>query len=326
MLIFIGPRRQTDRIRAARKLGIFPRMETWTYSKLYRTRRIPAATYIFLTIDRMDMFEKRIAGKFYAHINSLGPGWRALNNPQMGIGRRPLLRRLKQEGINDFEGYLAVENIAPRMFPVFVRRHAMSVKPLTDLIHTQAELDATLDKLIAEGEPPEDLLITEMRPEMLHGNIYVHRQVHRIAETYFISYLTYDTHWLNQAGKPNLPGIGLAEHQAEHEFMRSTEYLPTIRKAFELAHIEYGRADFAIVDGRPQFYEINFNPWMGLSDDKRADDHPLRLENRHYSDKQRIAALHAIDSNAKGSAPTIEDKDLVRFRLMPWRNYAPERY
>ena len=123
MLIFIGPRRQTDRIRAARKLGVMPRMVTRTYSWLYRTRRLPAATYVFLTIDRLDMFEKRLAGKFYRYINSLGPGWRALNNPQLGIGRFPLLKRLKEAGINDFEGYLALDRPKPKRFPVFVRRH-----------------------------------------------------------------------------------------------------------------------------------------------------------------------------------------------------------
>lgn len=326
MLIFIGPRRQTDRIRAARELGVFPKMETRTYSWLYRTRRLPAATYVFLTIDRMDMFEKRLAGKFYTYINSLGPGWRALNNPQMGIGRLPLLKRLKATGINDFEAYLAVDNPKPKNFPVFVRRHTMSVPPLTDLISSQAELDETLARLIAEGEPPEDLLITELRAEMLHGNIYVRRQAHRIGDTYFISYLSYDNHWYNNVGKRDLPGVDDAVHQSEHDFMRSSEFLPAIRTAFELAHIEYGRTDFAIVDGRPQFYEINFNPWMGLSDDKKSEDHPLRLANRHYSDEQRIAGLHAIDGKGAGSAPTLDLPELSRFRLMFWRNYAPERY
>lgn len=326
MLIFIGPRRQTDRIRASRKLGVFPKMEAWTYSKLYRARRLPAATYIFLTIDRMDMFEKRLAGKFYTYINSLGPGWRALNSPQLGIGRFPLLKRLKQAGINDFEAYLAVDNPKPKSFPVFVRRHTMSVPPLTDLIGSQSELDATLTRLIAEGEPPEDLLITELRPEMLHGNIYVRRQAHRIGDQLFISYISYDDHWYNNVGKRDLPGIGDAEHQREHDSMHASEFLPTIRKAFELAHIEYGRTDYAIVNGRPQFYEINFNPWMGLSDDKKSENHPQRLQNRHYSDQQRIAGLHAIDSMGKGSAPTLDLPELARFRLLFWRNYAPERY
>jgi hypothetical protein len=202
----------------------------------------------------------------------------------------------------------------------------MSVRPLTDLIHTQDELDVTLARLIADGEPPEDLLITEIRAEMLHGNLYVHRQAHRVGDTFFLSYVTYDNQWYNNIGKPDLPGIGDAEHEAERDFMASAEHLPTIRRAFEIANIEYGRADFALIGNRPQFYEINFNPWMGLSFDNRSENHPLRLANRHLSDARRIEALHAIDGQGKGSAPTLKEPDLLRFRLMPWRNYAPERY
>ena len=38
-----------------------------------------------------------------------------------------------------------------------------------------------------------------------------------------------------------------------------------MKPAFDLAGIDYGRVDFGLVEGKPQIYEINNNPFVDLS-------------------------------------------------------------
>ena len=64
---------------------------------------------------------------------------------------------------------------------------------------------------------------------------------------------------------------------------------------FEVAGIEYGRADFGIVKGRPQIYEINTNPEI-----KFGSNHPFpqRVESGRLSKANYFEALKAIDTEA----------------------------
>src|SRR5690349_11725043 len=104
MIICIGPRRQLANLRHV--TPAFPKMLGRTYSWLFRTRRLPAATYLFWHIDRLDSAERRIAAKFYRYINGLGTGYRALNDPATAKGRFEVLKTLHAAGINPFAAYL----------------------------------------------------------------------------------------------------------------------------------------------------------------------------------------------------------------------------
>ena len=98
-------------------------------------------------------------------------------------------------------------------------------------------------------------------------------------------------------------------------------------KIFELAGIDYGRADFGIVDNRIVLYEINTNPNTQPPD----EIHPnaTRQENINLSWGKYCAALHQIDSLATGkklkapsSVPGLKRPrpSLFFFRIFrPWR-------
>jgi hypothetical protein len=62
MLIFIGSRRQTHILRTLRRDARMPAWSTRTYAWLFRTFRLPAGTYVFVGIDRLDAAERRLAG------------------------------------------------------------------------------------------------------------------------------------------------------------------------------------------------------------------------------------------------------------------------
>ena len=106
------------------------------------------------------------------------------------------------------------------------------------------------------------------------------------------------------------------------EFGRQAE---VARKAFEIANIEYGRADIGIVAGRPQIYEINFNPDV-RSQQERPNDNPTLSRLWDRSDSLFYAALGEADTAASGTRPSVSSAELTAFRLRFWRNYAPQRY
>ena len=46
----------------------------------------------------------------------------------------------------------------------------------------------------------------------------------------------------------------------EMEYLKGNPHEAALRENFELAHIDYGRCDYGVVDGRLQVWEINTNP------------------------------------------------------------------
>lgn len=322
MIICIGPRRQLANLRGA--TSEFPAMRGRTYSWLFRTPFLPAATYLFWHIDRLDPAERRIAAKFYRHLNSLGPGFRALNDPARAKGRFGVLETLHRAGINDFAAYCVADGTWPARYPVFLRRNTMSTPILTGLIPDRASLEKEIARLVAEGEPEDDLLVIEYAAEPMRDDLFCKLGVYRFGDRYVPYANMYERTWIINTGEPH--HLTREEHLADQRQLADYPYLEVARQAFELCHIEYGRLDFGLVGGRPQIYEINFNPHLKNIVNARTDPDPVRRANLDWVDAQKIKALHAIDGTGRGWARTLALPELRRFRLMPWRNYAPERY
>jgi len=322
VLIFIGSRRQTYLLRTMRRDERMPAWTCRTYQWLFRTRMLPAGTYIFVGVDRLDAGERRLGGQFYRHINSLRPGFRALNDPAVAMGRYRLLRTLYEQGINDFNAYLAAETARPERYPVFIRRNSTSTTPLSELIENGAALDNAIDKLIVEGEPPEDLLIIEFCSEPMDG-VYHKQAEFRVGDRYAPNATQHSDNWYVK--RKNRIDVPDALYHRDAEIVAKDPYAEPMRRVFEIAQIEYGRADFGFANGRPQVYEVNFNPEL-TTQRQRGRPHPLDRANWEESDSLMFAAMRAIDSNAKGSAPSLTNDELRQFRLRFWRNYAPQRY
>lgn len=323
MLIYIGSRRQTYVLRTMRRDGRMPKWTCRTYSWLFRTSRLPAATYIFTGIDRLDAGERYLAAQMYRHINAQGPEFRALNDPAIAMGRFRLLRTLFEKGLNSFNAYLVAELARPSRYPVFIRRNSASVAPLTDLLQDRAALDAEINRLLAAGEVAEDLLIIEYCAQEAELGIFVKQAEYRIGEHYVANATQFSDRWyVKRTTHVEVPD---RLHHADAVILDENPYAAPLKPIFEIAGIEYGRADFVIVDGRPQIYEINFNPDL-TSQRERPRPNPLNRANWDRSESLAYEALHKIDLSGRGSVRTISTPELTQFRLRFWRNYAPQRY
>jgi len=323
MIIYIGSRRQTHMLRHMRREAHMPAWTARTYAWLFRTARLPAATYIFVGIDRMDAPERRLAAQFYRHINGLGAGWRALNDPAIAMGRYRLLRQLHEAGINDFNAYLVAESARPERYPVLVRRNATSTPPLTGLLESRAALDVEIDRLVAAGEVPEDLVIIEYCAEPTESGLYCKQAEYRIGEHFIPSPSIYAGDWYVKRSTSLAVDDAVTAYDAE--VLRTNPFAEVARRVFAIAGIEYGRADIGVVGGRPQIFEINFNPDV-RSQRENPERNKILSGLWDDSDKRFFAALHEVDSSGRGSAPTLRTGELTAFRLRFWRNYAPQRF
>jgi hypothetical protein len=323
MLIFIGPNRQRGNLHGFKVFPDAPAYQHKTYSWLFRTRRLPSATYVFTFIDRLHPRERRLAAKIYKHINAAGEGFKALNDPASVKNRYGLLRTLHNEGINQFNAYMACEAPQPERFPVFVRNLSVSLPPLTDLIEDQEALDAALFQLEQEGEPLDDLVVIEYCAEPFQGEFYAKLAAFRVDQTICFNMMLYDQKWYVKYG--DVDHMPPDASTLEAKLMQQNAYQEEVRNVFDLANIEYGRVDFALVDGRPQFYEINFHPHFSSSEFNAKD--PQRLENVTLAARTRLEALKKIGSHPS-AAPikNIVDAEITAFRFRPWRNFAPQRY
>ncbi|TDQ61926.1 hypothetical protein ATL17_3030 [Maritalea mobilis] len=323
MLIFIGPNRQRGNLHGFKVFPDAPAYKHKTYSWLFRTRRLPAATYIFTFIDRLHPRERRLASKIYHHINEAGAGFKALNDPAAAKNRYRLLRTLYDHGVNQFNAYLASDAPQPNRFPVFVRHLSVSLPPLTQLLENQDALDDALTELEQKGEPLDDLVVIEFCAVPYQGEFYAKLAAYRIDQTISFNMMLFDEKWyVKYRDVDHMPPDASA---FEAKLMKENAFQDEVRRVFELANIEYGRVDFGLVEGRPQFYEINFHPHFSSSEFASKD--PQRLENVTLAAQRRLNALNQLDQQTDAPAiANISDSEITAFRLRPWRNFAPQRY
>jgi len=110
----------------------------------------------------------------------------------------------------------------------------------------------------------------------------------------------------NGAGKISHDADFAASHEGlakELDYIGGNPHADELKRAFEIAGIDYGRADYGIVNGRPQIYEINTNPHLTAYPSPDGRDERLAIVQRGTLD-----AIKAINT-------PIEAGRLVRFEL-----------
>jgi hypothetical protein len=95
-----------------------------------------------------------------------------------------------------------------------------------------------------------------------------------------------------------------------NEFFNTNPHEAWIREMFAIAHIDYGRIDYGILNGKPQVWEINTNPMItalprelrGPRPELPKDIEQQREQNRTHFHTNFRAALQAIDGDRASTA------------------------
>jgi hypothetical protein len=270
-----------------------PELDVWliSYARLEQSKeRLPPATYVFTDLDRLPPPSLYAAALRYRELRA--KGYRVLNDPARAMKRFGLLRALNRAGLNDFDAYSVESLERPTRWPVFLRLEGDHERPVSGLLSSPEELDEAVRSAVDAGFPRSAMIIVEYAAEPVIPGLYRKLSVFRVGDRMLGYTCVHEDQWLVKYGKK---GIATPElYEAEYQLVAENPYGPALRAVFDLAGIEYGRADFGLVDGKPQIYEINSNPNMKLRDPdppnaRRGDINELFRTNY-------IAAMLAIDS------------------------------
>ena len=289
-----------------------PTLRTMSYEELLFAARVPHATYIFTDLDRLAPWELRLAGDLYRRLRKAK--LTCLNNPARAMSRMELLRALHLAGINPFDVYRADERPRPKRFPVFIRpedSHEVAGKPA--VLEDQAALDAALEDLRRTFVPLRGVLVIECCSARYNDTLWCKWSAFRVADRISVDHIGVEDHWFVKHGVWQL--LTDAVVADEHDAVQANRLAADLMKAFEIGGIEFGRADYGVIDGRPVIYEINTNPSIGYF---MTSSIPRRTETRTIARQRLAAALYAIDCTDSGSCKLKPPRPALRQGRRLW--------
>jgi hypothetical protein len=298
-----------------------------SYEELFFEGAGPIGHYIFTDFDRLSPYELQSAAAFAGALRAAAPDARILNHPLKSLERYPLLVALNKAGINDFTATRLETGDRPPRYPVFIRCEDGYGGPETDLIHDDEAYDAAVASLAARGLPRRGRIAIGFANQRSADGRFRKYGAFHIAGRIVPHDLMFSEKWVvkvhplgTDRAMKRMEGYGeTAEGVAEEwDYIRANPHEEILRRAFSIAGIDYGRADYGVVDGRVQIYEINTNPHLPW-----ADIPTNRSQRRDLVLKGLIDAFDRIDLpmaqrgrvRFKGPRPRAHNLHLPRRRL-----------
>ena len=233
--------------------------------------------------------------------------------------RFELLELLGESGRNRFRAVRATEVSALQHFPVFLREADEHTGPLTELLHDRREVERALVWVRMKGYRLRDLIAVEFCDTSDEAGIFRKYCAYNVGGRIVPRHVTCGRGWMVRHGTAQVDDANIQE---EREYMRSNPHEAWLHETFELAGIDYGRADYALLDGQPQLWEINLNPTVGRvlhprPGHQRLPEHirALRQPARRAFYEQFQDALEAIDQPQGGDSIEIDVPRQVLARI-----------
>ena len=245
--------------------------------------------YVFASLDRglgsrhPPSARRAMASALHAQlVDKLGPQ-KVLNHPLHSLGRHDLLKALQLRGINNFCVWRVGERPGPHRFPVFVRDNIGSETVEPALLGSGAYAAET-------PAPGKDRLAIEFCDTADADGVYRKYGALVIGNEIVPRHVFFSRRWFVKG--PDLSGPGqLAEELA---YLESDAHAETLREVCRTANIGYGRIDYALLDGRPQIWEINHSPELVYANPDFASD-PRAPVHRRFAERFS-AALDRLES------------------------------
>jgi hypothetical protein len=246
-----------------------PFLRPLTYEGLFQRRKAPRGHYIFTDFDRLSAYEVQSAIALATALREADPQIQIYNHPGRALERVPLLARLFAEGINSFQVTRIDAGQRPPAYPVFIRCEDDCKRPDTGLLHSEVEFDEALVKLRETGVPLKRRIAVEYRAAVSPDGYFRKYGALRIGGRVFPQHILRNADWYVKHGQVT------SDDTAAREFIELFDnyewHARQLETVFNLAGLDYGRADYGIVDGKIEVYEINTNPTLGGDGRPRPD-------------------------------------------------------
>lgn len=281
-------------------------LQVRTYQHLLRRSRLPRATYIFTDFDRLSDWELELVSHLYQTLTR--QGGRVLNDPARVRQRFSLLRTLHDRGLNAFNVWRVEDTLRPERFPVFLRLESGHRGPVSELLHDPDAVEQAVEAAMKAGCPRRLLILVEYCAEPVAEGVYRKYAMFRVGNRLVPELSVNERRWWVKHGEQGVAGE--AWYAEEEKRAKRNPDEAVLREAFEAGDIEYGRADYGLVKGCPQVYEINTNPMVS-----RFTRHPFpaRVASGTHAWTSLLDAFEAVDS-LPGTRFTVDDERLAAQR------------
>jgi len=232
-----------------------PTIRIVPYSMIPFVAAFEPGAFIFTDFDRMSAAAIEHALPLVEALEASGS--QILNHPARVPGRFDPLRRLHQAGINAFNVHRVDDWRDVTRFPAFIRAEAGHDKPTTELIEDARALEQAVDGLKRKGGDTSGLMIVEFGNAPDEEGRYFKYSAFRVGDTIYAQHCFSSRNWwIKFANADRDERI----HEENRRFIKDNPHRDQLEEIFRIADIEYGRADYCVVDGRVQIFEINTNP------------------------------------------------------------------
>lgn len=265
------------------------------WADLAQSGRLHRGTYVLCDFERLSRPQwdlARLVGTTLTAANC-----RVLNHPDRVLDRAALLRRLHAEGINQFQAYrVGVDDPSAVRFPCFVRRTSAHMGNVSPLLHDRPALRSEIARQQACGH--DDLLIIEFLdtvsrdPSDHGGGLYRKYGLLRVGDAMTARHQYTAQKWV--VGSADVVEDWAVQEEAR--YIADNPHADPLGRVFDLAGIDYGRVDYAMLEGRPQVWEINTNPMLLASPHRIA---PARLPAQARGAEATARAIAAVDDGVE---------------------------
>lgn len=274
-----------------------PRVRIWHYERRPWRRGIPPGAYVFADLERLTDTERAEAAALRERLIAAGPGYRVLNDPLRSCRRYELLQALAARGWNPFRAIRSTEPLDGLRFPVFLRVGSAHEGNLTPLLRDPGELAAALARVRRERRlDPEDLLVVEFTETVGADGLYRKLSAARVGDRVFPRHVFFSRDWVLKYPDIVEPAF-VAEEIA---YIERFPHAERVREIFELAGVEFGRIDYAVVDGGVVTWEINTNATLSAAPSQIA---PARRALQRMLADQLTGMFLDLDGDLPATAP-----------------------
>jgi len=280
--------------------------------------RVAPGTYVLAALDQLSSPLASFARAFHDSLAGRSDV-RFLNHPTATLQRFALLETLHAAGRNTFRAIRITGDVRALQYPVFIRNADTHDGAISPLLQTPADLEAAIGRALVQGHPARSLMVVEFCDTADTDGYYRKYSAFVIGDHIVPRSLSYSRSWmLKFQGSEFSPRMA----QEEQDYVLSNPHEHALREIFALAHVDYGRIDYACRDGRIQTWEINLNPTIGRgtrpSNGRQSPEvRAIRQPTKEHFYRRFREAWHDADLPS-GEAPTIPlsiDPSLTRAAL-----------
>lgn len=251
------------------------RIKIVTYESILNDRaRVPehGASYIFTNLNgvrRMSVRERNILFDLHGRLVENCATAKVLNDPRLSLSRFDLLRTLHNRGINEFNAYRLNESTVPRRFPIFLRAESGSYYQTPPFIRDMKTYEAVVHNIRRIQGSTTGAVVVEFCDVADGDKVYRKYGAFVVGDRVVPRHVFFSRNWLVKVADLTEPAM----IEEELAYLEGNPHADALRECARLAHISYGRIDYGLLDGRPQFWEINTNADITRS---REDTLPSR--------------------------------------------------